>query len=978
MSAITNIYAKDGFFWWVGVVEDRDDPLEVGRCRVRILGYHIDNKEVLPTSALPWAMPLMPMISASVSGVGYTPVGPVPGSWVMGFFLDGKDKQQPMMMGTIAGFVDSSTACSAKIEIAAQAPQNVLRDGSGNVVKDGSGDPIKTGTAEEAVPAPPPANQKLQDNFDKIIAECKARGITDPYILAAIVANVKKECGGVSKSENLNYKSNARIREVFGARANRYTDAELDVIKSDQAKFAEMVYGYNNDVGRQLGNTNPGDGYKYRGRGFIQLTGKANYAAASKAIFGDDRLVTNPDLVNDPEVAAKTSAYYFTKRLPIASKTTGISSTKPGNQSNADIVVTTAVAGGGTDIRNKGDIGREILAKVNKYSKDWTPGTAGGDRIAGQAANATPPSSAPPANKAQPDPVVTPPTQPLNDPSIGRPPAFADPSSVYPRCDYTGRPDTNKLATSDRPGTLLEKKAEKRVTGIEKANTSATWSEPDTAYCGKYPYNHVVESETGHVFEMDDTADHERIHVYHRAGTYVEIDENGSWAQHVQGDNREVYIRNNDIYIKGNWNLTVVGESRVLCKNTLDVEVHGKTTVNIKNDADVNISGNANVQVNENLKIRAQNIYMDADEDFNITVGSNFNIKTGKKTSLKTGTNLDIKADARVDIESGTNFNQKVGSNLNITTNGKTSVKSGGSVDVRAGGSINLDGSTIHLNDGIASPTEARSADPTAATPADLPDAADRLSPAIQSRPDLGRVDCTPGAEAKQLNDAGEVPERQQEAVKNKEITQEEVVQGNQKVAEGCKRSDENTPKIVAPMPYKKGEFDSYVETPYTIQLSKYFKLGDLAKCGTESSIDNAAFWKDTGRTSYAGLTKAQILDNMKGLCLNVLDPIKERYPNMRLTSALRFRDGSISQHNKGQAADMIFTGFSKAQFYDVALWIRDNVAYDQLLLEYKGSATWIHCSFNPNGNRPISSSYPKIATFVNDKPVKRFLCDLS
>ena len=41
---IDNLYAKDGFWWWLGVVEDRLDPLKLGRCRVRILGYHIDNK----------------------------------------------------------------------------------------------------------------------------------------------------------------------------------------------------------------------------------------------------------------------------------------------------------------------------------------------------------------------------------------------------------------------------------------------------------------------------------------------------------------------------------------------------------------------------------------------------------------------------------------------------------------------------------------------------------------------------------------------------------------------------------------------------------------------------------------------------------------------------------------------------------------------------------------------------------------------
>ena len=42
------------FVWWQGVVEDRNDPLKLGRCRVRILGYHTDNKQDIPTATLPW------------------------------------------------------------------------------------------------------------------------------------------------------------------------------------------------------------------------------------------------------------------------------------------------------------------------------------------------------------------------------------------------------------------------------------------------------------------------------------------------------------------------------------------------------------------------------------------------------------------------------------------------------------------------------------------------------------------------------------------------------------------------------------------------------------------------------------------------------------------------------------------------------------------------------------------------------------
>ncbi len=61
--------------------------------------------------------------------------------------------------------------------------------------------------------------------------------------------------------------------------------------------YCEKKYGYQTSTGKNLGNTAPGDGYKFRGRGLIQLTGKSNYAAASKGLYGDNRLLTNPDLV---------------------------------------------------------------------------------------------------------------------------------------------------------------------------------------------------------------------------------------------------------------------------------------------------------------------------------------------------------------------------------------------------------------------------------------------------------------------------------------------------------------------------------------------------------------------------------------------------------------------------------------------------------------------------------------------------------
>ena len=89
--------------WFEGVVEDRNDPLQLGRVKIRCIGYHTENKQDLPTDDLPWAVPVQPITSAAMSGVGISPLGPVPGTVVVGFFRDGEDCQYPVFFGTLAG-----------------------------------------------------------------------------------------------------------------------------------------------------------------------------------------------------------------------------------------------------------------------------------------------------------------------------------------------------------------------------------------------------------------------------------------------------------------------------------------------------------------------------------------------------------------------------------------------------------------------------------------------------------------------------------------------------------------------------------------------------------------------------------------------------------------------------------------------------------------------------------------------------------
>lgn len=99
-----NFLGFNGFVWFVGVVEDRQDPLKTGRVRVRVLGSHTPNKDTLPTSDLPWAQVMQPVTSAGVSGVGYSVTGLVEGSWVTGYFRDGQRRQEPIVIGTLPAY----------------------------------------------------------------------------------------------------------------------------------------------------------------------------------------------------------------------------------------------------------------------------------------------------------------------------------------------------------------------------------------------------------------------------------------------------------------------------------------------------------------------------------------------------------------------------------------------------------------------------------------------------------------------------------------------------------------------------------------------------------------------------------------------------------------------------------------------------------------------------------------------------------
>lgn len=127
---------------------------------------------------------------------------------------------------------------------------------------------------------------------------------------AMFLAQVHHESGGFTRlEESFKYSSADRLMAISASAKRAGTEAVTAALKAGPAAVAEIMYG-----GR-MGNTTKGDAYKYRGRGFIQLTGKDNYRAGAAAIGVD--LVANPDAAATPEVAAKIAAWYWKTRVGV-------------------------------------------------------------------------------------------------------------------------------------------------------------------------------------------------------------------------------------------------------------------------------------------------------------------------------------------------------------------------------------------------------------------------------------------------------------------------------------------------------------------------------------------------------------------------------------------------------------------------------------------------------------------------------------
>lgn len=139
-------------------------------------------------------------------------------------------------------------------------------------------------------------------------------------------------------------------------------------------------------------------------------------------------------------------------------------------------------------------------------------------------------------------------------------------------------------ATNDVPGLAR---------GINTLNIQKFGTEPDSAYAAKYPYNQVTVTRSGHVVELDDTPSAERIRIYHKSGTYTEVNSQGQSVSKIVGNGYEVVVQDKTVYVGGDCTIVVQGSCNITAQGDAVIEAQGSCSLTAPGG--VNVTGGSNI-----------------------------------------------------------------------------------------------------------------------------------------------------------------------------------------------------------------------------------------------------------------------------------------------------------------------------------------------------------------------------------------------
>ena len=253
---------------------------------------------------------------------------------------------------------------------------------------------------------------------------------------------------------------------------------------------------------------------------------------------------------------------------------------------------------------------------------------------------------------------------------------FNDPEGRYPTVAH--EPDTNRLARNDANNahSVIASKNDGRSLSVPTAmmdpagkhwETDYTWNEPASAYAAVYPNNHVFATQSGHITEYDDTTHNERIHEYHKTGTFYEIDKAGIRTTRIVANNYTIIAGDDNVHIKGICNLTIDSHCHTYIKGNWKVQVNGNKYETIH--------GNNVISVHKNQTETVNNAVTE-------TYSDTFTQSITKTKSTTVGGNVS----------------ETYNSSKSESVSSDVSEDYGGDQITKAGGDVEIEGTNIHLN----------------------------------------------------------------------------------------------------------------------------------------------------------------------------------------------------------------------------------------------------------------------------------------
>lgn len=535
-----NYLGQDGFIWFKGVVESRDDPLKVGRLKVRIFGWHNDSIDEQPTESLPWSHPIIPLDH------GKNTIGPTEGTWVFGFFSDAENAQQPYIIGVIPG-MNESKAPSLDERTGHQdlRPDDILKGHQQPYPPDfentiQSQDGTGTTITEYAI--------KSRYPDDKILREPDtsrfARGFSYGVILKASglglskASEKKKETTLKSKAEPLN--------KLLDEKTNELKEPDLVLPRSINKEERKKSVEPGVELGSIVFQNLAGDITTPEGKDAILRSG--GYTAAGTVLWEQEGSIFLVDIYGT-----------FTKGKIFL-------------ENSSEMTVEEVIP------QPMGHLYRTILRPkiLNALEQKYVP--------------------------------------------IGE------------HLEADG-----EFAKFTR-------------------NVGAVFSEPIPPYQTKYPFNHVYESESGHLLEFDDTPGFERIQLIHRSGTFDEIHPNGLKVEKVVNDSYRYYLKNEFKHTEGKQFHTIDKGVRILANTDGDDDAHYTICVGPNSNFNITtVDGQVNFYVNKEFQVFAN-------ADVNIDC-ENAKIHSRGDTIIHTEGDADwyVEGDMRLTVDGS--FYQTIGVN---------------------------------------------------------------------------------------------------------------------------------------------------------------------------------------------------------------------------------------------------------------------------------------------------------------------------